>query len=174
MPKTMINQAAVAAQFALLTMISSPVAAVSPATQATATAKIFKPLTISATQNLDFGVVVLSGASFTNEKVVMSTTGAITTCGTGAGNLTCSGSTKAAIYHLVGTATANVQILSPGFNLTNGAATLPFLPSSTSQVLPLSAGGTLDVSLGGTVSGLSNTTPDGVYTGTFQVTADYQ
>ena len=120
------------------------------------------------------GVVVLSGASFTNEKVVMATSGAITTCGTGAGNLTCSGTPKAAIYHLVGTATANVQFLSPGFNLSNGAATLPFVPSSTSQVVQLSAGGTFDVSLGGTVSGLSNTTPDGVYTGTFAVTADYQ
>jgi Mat/Ecp fimbriae major subunit len=162
------------AVFALAALISSPAAAVSPATQATATAKIFKPLTITATQSLDFGVVVLSGASFTNEKVVMATSGAITTCGTGAGNLTCSGTPKAAIYHLVGTATANVQFLSPGFNLSNGAATLPFVPSSTSQVLQLSAGGTLDVSLGGTVSGLSNTTPDGVYSGTFAVTADYQ
>ena len=104
----------------------------------------------------------------------MGTSGAITTCGTVAGDLTCSGTPKAATYHLVGTATANVQILSPGFNLTNGAATLPFVPSSTSQVLQLGAGGTLDVSLGGTVSGLSNSTPDGVYTGTFSVTADYQ
>lgn len=160
--------------FALAALISSPAAAVSPATPATATAKIFKPLTITATQNLDFGVIVLSGASFTNEKVVMATSGAITTCGIAAGNLSCSGTPKAATYHLVGTATANVQILSPGFNLINGAATLPFVPSSTSQVVQLSAGGTFDVSLGGTVSGLSNTTPDGVYTGTFAVTADYQ
>jgi hypothetical protein len=155
-------------------LAASPAAAVSPATQATANAKIFKPLAISATQSLDFGVVVLSGSSFSAEKVVMSTGGAITTCGQTAGNLTCSGATKAATYHLVGTASANVQILSPGFNLSNGASTLPFVPSSTSQVLQLSAGGVLDVSLGGTVSGLSNNTPDGVYTGNFLVTADYQ
>jgi hypothetical protein len=124
------------------------------------------------TQSLDFGVVVLTGASFTNASVVMNQSGTITACGT-AGNLTCSGTPKPATYHLVGTANAFVTITSPGFNLVNGAATLPFAPSFTSSV-QLSSGGTLDISLGGTVSGLANTTPDGVYTGNFLVTADYQ
>ena len=40
--------------------LTSPAAAVSPATQATANAKIYKPLTISKVQNLDFGVIVLT------------------------------------------------------------------------------------------------------------------
>jgi Domain of unknown function (DUF4402) len=155
-----------------LLLIASPAAAVSPLTQATANAKIYKPLTISKVQNLDFGVIVLTGASFSSQSVVMNQSGIITTCG-GAGSLTCSGSTQPATYHLVGTANAFVTITSPGFNLANGAATLPFAPAFTSPV-QLSSGGALDISLGGTVSGLANTTPDGVYTGNFAVTADYQ
>jgi hypothetical protein len=38
----------------------------------------------------------------------------------------------------------------------------------------LGSTGATDFSLGGTISGLANTTPDGVYSGTFTVTADYQ
>ena len=160
------------AALAALIAISAPAAAVTPATQATATAKIYKPLTITATQNLDFGVIVLAGASFTGESVAMSTTGSVT-CGTTAGDLTCSGSPRPATYHLTGTANANVTITSPNFTLANGSATLAFAPTFASTV-QLGAAGTFDVNLGGTVSGLSNTTTDGVYTGTFQVTANYQ
>jgi Mat/Ecp fimbriae major subunit len=163
---------AYAGAIATLALISSPAAAVSPATQATATAKIYKPLTITATQNLDFGVVVLAGSSFTGESVSMNTSGTVT-CGTTAGDLTCSGSPKPAIYHLTGTANASVGITSPAFTLSNGSATLPFTPTFSSTV-QLSSTGVLDVNFGGTVSGLSNTTTDGVYTGTFQVTANYQ
>jgi Mat/Ecp fimbriae major subunit len=161
-----------AGAMASMALIGSPAAAVTPTTQATATAKVFKPLTITATQNLDFGVIVLSGSSFTGESVSMDTSGSVT-CGTTAGDLTCSGSPKPATYHLVGTANANVGITSPGFTLSNGSATLPFTPTFSSTV-QLSSAGTLDVNFGGTVTGLSNTTSDGVYTGTFQVTADYQ
>jgi hypothetical protein len=157
---------------ALLCLTSAPAWAVSPPTQATATAKIFKPLTITATQNLDFGVIVLGGSTFAGESVAMSTTGLVT-CGTTAGDLTCSGSPKPATYHLTGTANANVTITSPSFTLANGSATLPFTPTFTGSV-QLGSTGTLDVNLGGTVSGLSNTTTDGIYTGSFQVTANYQ
>jgi Mat/Ecp fimbriae major subunit len=153
-------------------LTGTPAGAVTPATQATATAKIYKPLTITATQSLDFGVIVLAGASFTGESVAMSIAGSVT-CGTTAGDLTCSGSPRPATYHLTGTANANVTITSPGFTLANGSATLAFAPTFTSSV-QLAATGTLDVNLGGTVSGLSNTTTDGVYTGNFQVTANYQ
>lgn len=157
---------------ALLCLAAAPALAVSPPTQATATAKIFKPLTITATQSLDFGVIVLGGSTFTGESVAMSTAGTVT-CGTTPGDLTCSGSPKPATYHLTGTASANVTITSPNFTLSNGAATLPFAPAFTGSV-QLGSTGTLDVNLGGTVSGLANTTADGVYTGTFQVTANYQ
>ena len=163
---------ATAGAIAVLALTSTPALAVSPATQATATAKIFKPLTIASTQNLDFGTIVLAGATFSGESVAMNTSGVVT-CGTTAGDLTCSGAPQPATYHLAGTANAVVTITSPGFNLTNGAATLPFAPSFAGTVT-LDSTGAADLSLGGTIGNLANTTADGVYTGDFSVTADYQ
>jgi hypothetical protein len=165
---------ATAGAFAALALTSSPAAAVSPATQATATAKIFKPLTISSVQNLDFGVIVLTGSSFTNEVVSMSQAGAVT-CGSNPGVLlTCSGAPQAAKYHLVGTNNAIVTISSPGFNLT-GPGTLAFTPNAPATVNLGASGSTtgVDFGIGGSIT-LGSATPDGVYTGNFLVTADYQ
>jgi hypothetical protein len=163
---------ATAGAFVALALTSTQAAAITPATQSTATAKIFKPLTIASTQNLDFGTIVLSGASFSGESVNMDTAGSVT-CGTTAGDLTCSGAPKPATYHLAGTAGAVVTITSPGFNLSNGSATLPFAPNFAGTVT-LDSTGAYDLSLGGKITGLSNTTSDGVYTGNFVVSADYQ
>lgn len=158
----------------ILLALSSPAAAVSPATQATATAKIYKPLTISSVQNLDFGVIVLTGATFSGEVVSISQAGALT-CGTSPGVvLTCSGSAQPAKYKLVGTNNATVTITSPGFNLT-GPGTLAFTPSAPATVNLGATGSTtgLTFGIGGSIT-LASTTADGVYSGTFQVTADYQ
>lgn len=165
---------AVIATVGTLVLASSPAAAVSPATQATATAKIFKPLTISSVQNLDFGVIVLTGATFAGEVVTISQAGALT-CGSNPGVLlTCSGAPQPAQYKLVGTNNATVTITSPGFNLT-GPGTLAFTPSAPATVNLGANGSTTGVTfaIGGSIT-LASTTPDGVYTGTFQVTADYQ
>ena len=160
--------------FAAMIVASSPAAAVSPATQATANAKIYKPLTISKVQNLDFGVIVLTGASFAGEVVSMSQAGVVT-CGSSPGVLlTCSGAPQAAKYHLVGTNNAIVTVTSPGFNLT-GPGTLAFTSNAPATV-NLGASGSstgVDFSIGGSIT-LASTTPDGVYSGTFAVTADYQ
>ena len=155
-------------------LVASPAAAVSPVTQATANAKIFKPLTISKVQNLDFGVIVLTGASFSGEVVSIDQAGAVT-CGSNPGVLlTCSGAPQAAKYHLVGTNNAIVTVSSPGFNLT-GPSTLAFTPNAPATVNLGAAGSTtgVDFSIGGSIT-LASSTPDGVYSGTFAVTADYQ
>jgi hypothetical protein len=165
---------ATAGAIAALALTSSPAAAVSPATQATATAKVFKPLSIAAEQNLDFGVIVLTGSSFTNETVAMDQAGAVT-CGSNPGVLlTCSGSPKAAQYRLIGTNNAIVKITSPGFNLT-GPGTLAFTPNAPATVDLGAAGSTTGkpFTIGGSIV-LSSSTPDGVYSGNFLVTADYQ
>src|SRR5947209_4466836 len=88
----------------LIAVGSSPAAAVSPSNgQATAGAKIYRPLALTKLQNLDFGVIVLTGASFANEVVSINQAGAVT-CGTSPGVLlTCSGAPQPAKYHLVGT-----------------------------------------------------------------------
>jgi uncharacterized protein DUF4402 len=171
---------ATAGAIAVLALTSTPAAAVTPTTQATATAKIYKPLQISFVQNLDFGTIVLTGSSFTGETVTMDTGGGVT-CGTTAGDLTCSGAPQPAKYHLIGSNNAVVTVTSPGFNLSDGAGhNLAFVTTfatpltSTTGSVNLGSTGATDFSLGGTISGLSNTTPDGVYSADFSVTADYQ
>jgi hypothetical protein len=163
---------AAGAALAAMLVASAPAAAVTPTTQATATARIYKPLTISFVQNLDFGTIVLGSGAWAGEVVSISQAGA-RTCGGGT-NLTCTGSPQVAKYHLVGTNNATVTISSPGFNLT-GPGTLAFTPNAPATVnlgpTGLSVG--VDFSIGGSIT-LASTTPDGVYTGTFNVTADYQ
>lgn len=147
---------------------------VTPSANANATARIYRPLTITKTTDLDFGVIVLAGASFTGEIVRVNTNSTVT-CGGGAGNVSCSGSPTAAKFHLVGTNNAAVTVTSPAFNLT-GPSTLSVTPTSTTQTVNLGAAGTttgIDVLLGGSIT-LASTTPDGVYTGTWTVTANYQ
>jgi Mat/Ecp fimbriae major subunit len=158
----------------LLAFVGTPTWAVSPATQATATAKIFKPLVISRVQDLNFGTIVLTGTGFTNEVLSMSQAGALT-CGSSPGVLlTCTGASQPAKYQLVGTNNATVTISSPGFNLT-GPSTLAFTPNAPATVNLGANGSTTGVTfaIGGSIT-LASTTPDGVYTGTFIVTADYQ
>ena len=159
---------------ALLALNSTPAAAVSPSSQANATAKIYKPLTISKTQDLNFGTIVLAGASFSNETVTVTTTGSVI-CGSGSGNLSCGGTPTAATFHLVGSNNANVTVNSPVFSL-GGPGTLSVTPSSTTQTVNLGTSGQntgIDVSLGASIA-LSSSTAEGVYTGTWTVTADYQ
>lgn len=163
---------ATASALFVLMFAAAPAEAVSPASQATANAKIYKPLTISKVQNLDFGVIVLGAGAWSGEVVSLSQAGALT-CGGGT-NLTCSGSTQVAKYHLVGTNNAIVTVSSPGFNLT-GPGTLAFTPNAPATVNLGATGSTtgVDFSIGGSIT-LASTTPDGVYSGTFAVTADYQ
>lgn len=163
-----------AGAIAALALVSTPAAAASPSAQANATAKIYKPLTISKTADLNFGTIVLAGAAFANETVTVATTGAVT-CGSGGGNVTCGGTPTAAKFHLVGSNNAAVTVNSPSFNLT-GPSTLSVTPTSLTQSVNLGAAGNttgIDVPLGGSIV-LASTTPDGVYSGTWTVTADYQ
>lgn len=155
----------------VLALTGTQAIAVSPATQATATARIYKPLQISFVQNLDFGTLVLGSGTWSGQVISMDQAGALTGCGT---NVTCTGTPVAAKYHLVGTNNAVVKITSLPFSLT-GPGTIAFTPNAPASVNLGAAGSTtgVDFSIGGAIS-LSSTTPDGVYTGVFAVTADYQ
>jgi hypothetical protein len=101
----------------------------------------------------------------------MDQAGALTGCGT---NVTCTGSPVAAKYHLVGTNNAIVKITSLPFSLT-GPGTIAFTPNAPATINLGATGATtgVDFSIGGSIT-LDSTTPDGVYTGVFAVTADYQ
>jgi Mat/Ecp fimbriae major subunit len=157
---------------ALLACVSTSAGAVSPAQQATATARVFKPLTIELQQNLDFGTLVLAGAgAWSGQVIAMDQAGALTGCG---GNVACSGSPLPAKYKLVGTNNAVVTISCPAFSLT-GPGTLAFTPNAPATVNLGATGSTTGVvfGIGGSIT-LASTTADGIYSGTFAVTADYQ
>ena len=164
---------AIAGIGAALALTTSPAQA---ASQATGTARVYRPLVLSSDQNLNLGIIVLSGASFSGESVVMNTSGTITTCGTTAGDLSCSGATLPARYTVVGAANQTVTVSAPAFNLTSGATNLLFTPNAPATVNTGANGNSTGVTftIGGTLSGLANTTPDGTYTGTFNVTVAYQ
>ncbi len=157
---------------ALLLLDASPGSAVNPDRQATATARIFRPLTISSVQNLDFGTLVLSGSGAWSGQVInMDQAGVLTGCG---GRVTCFGTPQPAKYHLSGTNNAIVTISVPRFNLT-GPAFLAFRPNAPITVSLGAAGATTGVNfgVGGSIT-LNSSTPAGIYTGTMLVTADYQ
>jgi hypothetical protein len=169
---TMKKLLATAGAGAVLALTATPAQA---ASQASASARIYRPLVLSSDQNLDLGIIVLSGAVFSGQNVVMNTSGTITTCGSG-GNLTCSGATTAARYTVVGAANQTVTVSAPAFNLVNGATNLSFTPNAPATVNTGVNGNSTGVTftIGGTLAGLANTTPDGTYTGTFSVTVAYQ
>ena len=161
---------ATAGAIAVLALTASPAQAATPTQQATATARIYTPLSITFARNLDFGVIVLNNTTFAAEAVSINAAGSVT-CGGGV-NMTCSGSPASAGYTLAGSAGAVVAVSSPGFNLVNGANNLAFTPSFPATVtLDGTGAGVLDI--GGSINVAGNT-PEGVYTGTFNVTANYQ
>ncbi len=154
----------------LLALTSAPAQAASPTQQATATARVYRPLTITFGQNLDFGTIVLSGTGAWSGEVINLSEANSLTCGSSA-NVVCSGSHQVATYDLAGSADAFVTVTSPGFNLT-GPGTLAFTPNFTAS-RQLNGSGALTIGLGGHVT-VASTTPEGVYTGDFLVSADYQ
>jgi hypothetical protein len=170
MKKVLIAAGAVSA----LAFTSAPALAVSPTTQATATARIVQPLTLDSVRNLDLGTIVLSGTGPYTDTIGITQAGAFS-CGA---DVTCSGTTQTAQYTATGTQGQTLTINgSAQINLVNGTQTSPDLlltvdyPAAGSVVLD--SAGTVTFDIGGSID-VSDTTADGVYSGTFDVTADYQ
>lgn len=158
--------ATVAAGFALLPVSSAEAAT----TSTTVSASFLKPLVLTAKQGLNFGQVVLptSGSSVT---LSINRTGVLT-CPAA---LTCSGSTSQAIFNAAGSNNQTVKITVPAVTLTNGTGgILTMTPDVVASIFLTNSGapGT-DFGVGGSII-VSPTTPDGNYTGTLTVTADYQ
>lgn len=157
-----------------------------------AKARVVKPLTLDIVGNdtLDFGTIVLPAAATGTSAVVnIAATSAGTTsnggaCGT---DFVCSGAVAASInYNMTGTQGQDVDVTLPStatITLVGGAATLSVaLTSSLSNtdgdaaldvVLPNSGASGFDFYVGGSLT-VADTTVEGEYEGTFDVTADYQ
>jgi len=172
MKKLLISAGALTA----LALTSAPaVAAPVPATsQANAHARIFRPLTITSVRDLDLGTIVLSGTGPYTDTVGIDQAGSFS-CGA---NLTCSGATQTAQYVVTGTNNRNVTItVSPTIAMVNQSVASPDLtltvdaPAVVNIGATGNAGYTFDI--GGSIQ-VSDTTTEGVYQGTFDVSADYE
>lgn len=134
---------------------------------ATASAKILRDITITKTSDLQFGSIV----STTSAATVTVTTGGARTC---SGGLVCVGTPTAAAFNVQGSEGAVVSFTGPASVTLNGSVsgsmTAALNYSSNSQTLGATGanfqvGGVLNV-------GASQAAGD--YTGTFNVTANYQ
>ena len=155
--------------------VTTPAYAATPTQQATANARIIKPLTISRVQDLNLGTILLSGAgAWTGATVSVSRLGAFS-CPSA--NVVCSGANAEARYNLVGTNQQIVTItVSPTItlnNLTDGTSSLTMSVDAPATVTMTNSGTGTPFGVGGSIS-VASTTADGVYRGTFDVTADYQ
>ena len=199
---TNFKKAALAATIIATAFGASPAlaAGTSASANGSATVKIYSPLSIAAATAadsvVDFGILVgtrLSGATprSANAFVIDPLVGpsAATVCGTASG-WSCSGSPHRAKYTVNGSdsSVVNVWLTSPSIVMlrAGGSAvvaddTIP-LNLTLSEVADSNAdgkmdfvltGGTHDIYVGGSL-GVSASDNDGVYTGSFQINADYQ
>jgi len=138
-----------------------------------ATVKIIRPLTLSATGSLNFGTIVLNGV--TANRTVTLSAGNVQTCG-GTTELQCSGTTSVPTYNVRGTNNQVVTILKNASDLTNAndGTKLTLTPVGQATVTLTSSGAPGDnFAIGGSIVIGSGTT-DGVYSGTVDVQVDYQ
>lgn len=196
------NKAALAATAAAFAFASTPALAspTSASANGTATVKIYSPLTIAAPTAtdsvVDFGILVgtLGGttAPRSANNFVIGATAAPTAASvcTGATNWSCSGTPHRATYNITGSvdSSVNVSFAASSITLLRSGGTagvaddeIP-LDLTLSETTDSNSDGTADVLLaagaatvyvGGSL-GVSATDVDGVYTGSFSVTADYQ
>lgn len=157
-----------------LALTATPALAVGPNQNSTATARITKPLTLTYVRDLNLGTIVLSGAgAWTGATVGISRAGAFACANS---NVTCSGTTQTAQYKITGTNNQAVTVNSPNVTMTNqndGISTV-LLTVDNPGTVNLGNSGTagLTFDLGGNIT-VASTTPDGTYTGTFNVTVNY-
>jgi hypothetical protein len=165
MRKFGMKRAVLGAAIAALAMNAS--AAHAATATGTATAKILRQITLTNTSALQYATII-SGA--TASTVSVSTSGAVN-CGSG---LTCTGTTTAANFDVQGTSGALVLVggdASVTLNGSLGGTMTSSLTYSSANITLGATGGSFQV--GGTLNVGANQTA-GDYTGTFNVTANYQ
>jgi hypothetical protein len=165
----LINRAVAGAVIAALGLSAGMAQAAPVTASATAKARILKQITVTNTSDLDFGTIVAG----TSASTVAVSTGSVRTCGAG---LTCTGTVTSANFDITGTNNTVVAITGDNSvtlaNGTGGTMAASLTRSASTLTLTNSAiGGSFQV--GGTLS-LAANQADGAYTGTFNVTVDYQ
>lgn len=162
--KAALAMAALAASMAVSTTANAA------ATNVQVKATLLKTLTLTAKQDFDFGQILLP-SSGSNVTMSISTSGVVT-CPS---PLICSGTPRPAIFNAQGSKQSTVHITAAPINLMNAAGdALTFTPIVPADFQLANSGfpGS-DFGIGGSIT-VGPSTADGVYTGTLQVTADYQ
>ena len=164
----MIKFVRLAALAAIATAVATPAFAQNAAS-ASSTVRITKPLILTKDTDMDFGLVTVWGAG----TVTMGQGGALTCT---AATLVCALSGTPATFTIQGTNNRTVDI-SASASVALQSAGAPDLTLVTdypdTQVLNSSGvGNTTSFGIGGSID-LLETTPDGTYTGTINVTVSY-
>jgi uncharacterized protein DUF4402 len=140
---------------------------------ATATARVVKPLKLYWVQDLDLGTILQAGSGAYTESVGITHLGAFSCSGV---NLVCSGTPRVARYRVTGTQGQVVTINAPDVTLTNQVDNLTTLLMTVDNPGTVTLGNSGEpgtpFALGGSID-VSNTTLDGTYFGTFNVTVNY-
>jgi hypothetical protein len=161
-----------AAAVAALTLGATPALAV-PATQnATATARIVKPLTLTSIQNLDLGTITLVDSGATTVGIARDGTFSCP-----AGNVTCSGAHQVAMYKVTGVNNQSVTVVAGDVTLrnqTDNTRTLLLDVDAPAMVTIDNSSPTngTDFAIGGAVT-VDGSTFEGTYVGNFLVTVNY-
>jgi hypothetical protein len=155
-------------------MLALPISAKAATTQATVTASVVKPLTLAAEQNFSLGTIAIRAGTWSGATVRLSRDGVLSCSDP---NLTCSGAIMVAKYRTTGSNNRVVQITAPNVILTNQTdptQKLTLVPDVVSSVLLTSSGMPgIVFPVGGSIT-LNSSSADGLYTGTFNITVDYQ
>jgi hypothetical protein len=170
----LLRMTSLAATVAALALTATPALAVGPSDKnATATARVVKPLTLNWVQDLDLGTIVLGSGAWSGASVSISKAGVFACTNT---NVTCSGATQEAKYKVTGTNNQTVQVNAPDVTLTNQNDNTKTLLLTVDNPGTLSLGNSgalgLTFGLGGSIT-VASTTTDGTYSGTFNVTVNY-
>lgn len=169
MMKILGTTAAVAAL--ALTATPAVAAPVQPDKQATATARIIKPLTLVWVDDLDLGSITLVDSGPTT--VGITRAGVFSCPGTA---VTCSGTPKVAKYRITGTNNQNVTVTAGNVSMVNQLDATKTLLLTTDAPATVNLGNSgqagTEFSIGGNVS-VAGTTAEGTYVGTFAVTVEY-
>ena len=140
---------------------------------ATVKASVVKPLTLTASQDLDLGTFTLQPGTWSNAIVGISRAG-IFACST---NVTCTGAPHVAEFTVSGSNNQTVKVTAPNVTLVNQAdnSKTLVLTVDAPPTITLPNSGTKGVvfDIGGTLT-LNSTTADGDYSGILNVTVDYQ
>lgn len=134
-----------------------------------ASARIIKPLTLTATGSLDFGTIVMNGVT-ANRTVTLNADTTIT-CAT---ELVCAANGAVPTYNVRGTQGQTVNIIKTASTLTgSNGGSLTLTPVGQASVLLTNSGSPGEnFAIGGSIV-IGAATVDGVYTGTVDVQVDY-